>query len=726
VVVPFVVAALTATAAGAAIASMPAAGGAVEITTGVAPAKPGLTLAQLLPFERNKVEPIDMRKAFVEGYEAHKHRDFIATIERMQLASTGFLELGDYALFYLGAAERDSGDTQGAAAAFLRLTETYPQSVLADAAGVDYAWLQLKLGHPEFARPAAERVIGHAGESVSAQSARMILAYTMLAAHDIHGAYREAQTLRERFPAGANDGEARALAYAILRIYPEVANTSSFDYRRAEAAILLREGQPSAALAQIRPALAAQPPFTIRAELVWLEAEASRANAVAAKSALIRYLGLAPAGPHAAPALDGLAHICWHADDTAQARVYFGRIVIGFPASALASRSMFEIGRTYEDDGDLESARTEYQRLVKRYPASEAAAEARFRAPFMLYMQRRYELAVAEFSAARTAAREAGDRDRFAYWQGRALEQNGDQAEAGEIFSRVARSIESNYYPALARMRVDPGPPIFPAAAVPDPARFPDPPPAVAGPAQFHLSRVLMLRQLGLRELEPPELRAIEVQTGDAPELRNFVLAEMAASGAWYDALQMAQRMLNSAQINPLVAERIRYPRAYWELVSAAAGGKGLDPFLVAALIRQESLFNPDARSGSDARGLMQLLPSTAERYAAMAGVAASPLDLYDPNLSVALGTTYLKQLFGMFNGDMFKAVAAYNGGEHAVAGWVAKYPGDDDQWVENIEFQQTRDYVKKVIGGLREYRLLYQPPPPAASNSIPAAPSQE
>ena len=74
-----------------------------------------------------------------------------------------------------------------------------------------------------------------------------------------------------------------------------------------------------------------------------------------------------------------------------------------------------------------------------------------------------------------------------------------------------------------------------------------------------------------------------------------------------------------------------------------------------------------------------------------------------------------------MFNGNAFKAVAAYNGGEHAVAGWAAKYPGDDDQWVENIGYRETRDYVKKVVGGLREYRLLY----PAGSSVLPpAAPS--
>ena len=95
----------------------------------------------------------------------------------------------------------------------------------------------------------------------------------------------------------------------------------------------------------------------------------------------------------------------------------------------------------------------------------------------------------------------------------------------------------------------------------------------------------------------------------------------------------------------------------------------------MAALIRQESLYNPQARSTSDARGLMQLLPSTAEHWATAAGLSSASLDLYDPTVSVRIGTTYLKGLFQMFDGDPFKAVAAYNGGEHAVATWSKKYP---------------------------------------------------
>ncbi len=83
-------------------------------------------------------------------------------------------------------------------------------------------------------------------------------------------------------------------------------------------------------------------------------------------------------------------------------------------------------------------------------------------------------------------------------------------------------------------------------------------------------------------------------------------------------------------------------------------------------------------------------------------------LDLFDPAVNLELGTAYLKKLFEMFGGNAFKAVAAYNGGEHAVERWNARFKGDDDEWVENIDFRETREYVKKVLGGLREYHLLY------------------
>jgi len=143
----------------------------------------------------------------------------------------------------------------------------------------------------------------------------------------------------------------------------------------------------------------------------------------------------------------------------------------------------------------------------------------------------------------------------------------------------------------------------------------------------------------------------------------------------------------------------------------------------VLALTRQESLFNPEATSGSNARGLMQLIPSTAMKVATANGTDPAKVELFDPAANVALGTAYLKSLFEMFGDDEFKAVAAYNAGEHAVAKWVAEFGGDSDEWVENIRYPETREYVKKVIGGRREYMLLGRPP--ALAPAMDSSPTQ-
>ncbi|MGH8011322.1 MAG: transglycosylase SLT domain-containing protein [Candidatus Binataceae bacterium] len=684
------------------------------------PAMPaGVRMAQIFG-PRIKVVPIDPAQAFVEGYQAYRNHDTLGAIERFQFASRSFPDLADYALYYLGMARQANGELQPAADSFRDLYTQYPQSVMARDATLHYAQLEGKLNRPDLAIAAANRVIGASPPSID-QQARLVAAQAMAAQGDYRGAYDEARVIRGRYPTGAADSSARQLAYSLLRDHPGLADTSSLPYLTTEAALLVREARPTAALVMARRALALSPPLDTRAELVWIEAEASRANAMKARGIWLEYLTLAPTGPHAPAALNALAHSYWHVGDTGNARLYFGRLVRGFPHSGLVPYAMFEIGRTYEDDGALTEARAAYQRLARRYPLSESADSARFRAPFMLYMMKRYAQAASEFADMRERAETGSRRDMFMYWEARALEGEGESAHAREMLARVAGSTASNYYPELATLRTHVRPASFPAATAPDLAVVS--PPAVTGASSFHMTRVLAMRRLGLRELEPGELLRLEHAAAGNPDLRDFVLTEFQAVDAWYDAILMATRMSDRGELSHPMAERIRYPRAYWPLISSSAASSGLDPYLVMALIRQESLFDPNARSVSDARGLMQLLPTTAERFASLAALTASPLNLYDPAVSVELGTTYLKSLFAMFADDRFKAVAAYNAGEHAVAGWAAKYPGDDDQWVENIGYRETRDYVKKVIGGVREYRMLYADAY-GKFNSTPAPPS--
>jgi peptidoglycan lytic transglycosylase len=655
----------------------------------------------------------DAEQAFVDGYRAYQGRDYARAEARLGHAATNFPALADYALYYLGSAQRDAGDLNSAAATFERIEANYPQSVLVPRAELERARALVKLGRNADAAAVAARLVTRGPEPEIEQQARLTEAQAELALGDAHAAYRQAMELRDKYPRAASDADARALAYSILRATPAVADTTTLAYHKSEAELLLREGQAPLALQQAELALQLPPLVEERAALLWIEARALRSQPILAKRALLNYLKIAPKGPAAPAALEMLGLMYWRENDTAHARATFARIATGFPASQHAPGAMLRIGRIFEEEGKYDSARAEYRRLAARYPSSEPGAEARFRAPWTYYMTRQYKSAAAGFKMART--RGASERDMYDYWRARALDRIGEHDTARTLYLRVASSIESNYYPALATRRVAITAPDLPAARASDPSAFPVP--AVTGRAEFHLRRALTLRALGLKELEPAELRALEPAAETDPDLRSFVLAGFQASGAWYDAIVAATRMEKRGHLSREVAERVRYPRAWWDLLQRACAKRGLDPYLVLALARQESLFNPRATSVSDAQGLMQLLPSTARKIARESGTGGAQLDLYDPALNVELGTTYLGNLFEMFRGDEFKAVAAYNGGEHAVEQWTRKFPGDDDEWVENIGYRETREYVKKVIGGRREYLLLYRRESSASSS---------
>jgi len=658
--------------------------------------------------------PSDAKQAFVQGYEAYSGRDYPRAIERLTFAAANYPTLGDYALFYLGEAQQDQGDLTAAAATFERLRAEYPQSVLTPRGELALAQILLKLGRSSDASAVAIPLLATTSDPSIEQNARLVEAQALAAMGRDSDAYTQAMTLRESFPHGETDAKARSLAYSLRAANPAVSTLTGFSFHKNEAALLLREGQVSLALGEAEKALALAPTSPDRAEILWIDAQALHGDADRQKHALLEYLSIAPDGPAASAVLYDLALVYWKEDDSDRARATFGKIVAEFPASSHASGAMLRIGRIYEELGNYDAARSEYARLVQRYLGTDAAEDARFRMPWSFYMTRQYAKAAASFAAMRNKAESASEREMFEYWRARSLEKTGDNVAAHDIYLHLAQSVESNYYPTLAARRVSGVQAELPAAAAPDPSIYPTP--GSASPSvRFHLSRILALRSLGISDLQAGEYRALESAAAGDRSLRGFILAGLQSADAWYDAIVAATRMSKNGHINSEVAERIRYPRAYWDLFAHAAAQRSLDPWLVLALARQESLFNPRATSLADARGLMQLMPTTADRVARQAGDESSP-NLFDPQTNVQLGTTYLKSLLDMFAGDEFKAVAAYNGGEHAVQDWTRKFPGDDDEWVENIGYHETRDYVKKVIGGRREYLLLYGGESPAAS----------
>lgn len=158
--------------------------------------------------------------------------------------------------------------------------------------------------------------------------------------------------------------------------------------------------------------------------------------------------------------------------------------------------------------------------------------------------------------------------------------------------------------------------------------------------------------------------------------------------------------------VTPLL--RTMYPLGYRDVILLEAPRRNLDPFFVAAIIQVESSFNPHAKSPKGATGLMQIMPDTGAWIASRMGVSFSPSDLLEPEKNIALGCFYLQHLFQIFPTE-YAAVAAYNAGTGNVRGWLERglWNGEFES-LEDIPFQETRNYLRRVFHTWEFFRRLY------------------
>jgi soluble lytic murein transglycosylase len=479
--------------------------------------------------------------------------------------------------------------------------------------------------------------------------------------------------------------------------------------RLAEADLRLVEGDALGAQAEALAVLTAAPTREARDHALWAQARAAWSLGMhEAAEALCLALATGDVGAYNARALAQAARWRWNADDDPAALRLFREVARRFPDSREGPEALYAIARIQQESGEYDDALRTYDALAHAYPSSRTAAEARWRAAWVRYLAGDH-LGAAERFARLAQASERETRVAAEYWEARALDHAGDPQARAKLV-HVAEQHPATFYGMLAGARLGlsnarPSPEVL----APERPPFPD---ALTLP---HAIRARRYGELGLPELARRELDAISGAVSN-----DVLLQAYAAVEAPGPALRLARVSLGSR------LRRYLYPLGYWEVVRPMAEARGLDPLLVAALIRQESLFFPDAVSPADAHGLMQLLPTTARELAEAAGRPVPDRSaLHRVTTNIDLGTSLLRRLLDRYGGSRVKALAAYNAGERAVAKWERRYAGrPEDEFVELISYRETRDYVKAVLTHYEVYRQLYaserEPSPSATSRGSP------
>jgi soluble lytic murein transglycosylase len=171
------------------------------------------------------------------------------------------------------------------------------------------------------------------------------------------------------------------------------------------------------------------------------------------------------------------------------------------------------------------------------------------------------------------------------------------------------------------------------------------------------------------------------------------------------------QYLASGGELLPRDVQVVIFPLAYWETIRKYAAANELDPYIVAALTAQESTFVADIKSYAGAVGLMQFMIPDAREWARKVGLAYSASLRSNADASLRMGTAYLADLVRRFDNHVYLALAAYNAGPGRVHTWVDQRPGmSQEEFIEDIPYPQTQNYVKKVLATAEDYRRLYGP----------------
>ena len=427
-------------------------------------------------------------------------------------------------------------------------------------------------------------------------------------------------------------------------------------------------------------------------------------------------------------AMMGLANAYGRAKQWAQARSVADEMRKLDRSPTAQMRTLVQLGQRAEEGKDDVNASYFYRAAVNFFPGNSEVTPAHFYLAWQAHEAKNF----AESSRLLTehlavyAGNNTDFRGKSAYWAARDSERAGKLAEARAIYQGLLARYDANWYGYLAQQRLNDmtrngNAPVAKFAADSPVAR------AVANLQTVTVAeetagaaedeRIAKADQLNIIGTDDSALEELREPSGRNPNSPRVNLAIARIYRGQNDNVQALNYLKRSypdySQMKPEEMRRdewdVFYPLQYWDIIVQESRARGLDPYQVAGLIRQETVFNPRAVSPARAYGLMQLIVPTAVTTARRIGTdrAITMESLFEPRLNIQLGTAYFKDQLDKY-GKIEYVAAAYNAGPNRVVQWRASLPLQIDEWQEEVPFRETRLYIQGVVRNTLQYRRLY------------------
>jgi soluble lytic murein transglycosylase len=393
-----------------------------------------------------------------------------------------------------------------------------------------------------------------------------------------------------------------------------------------------------------------------------------------------------------------LAQIHDRIGENAEAVHRFLEFATAHPESPLADNALFYAALIRKHEGSHRDALELFRKILAEYPASSHAPRSLWESAWSLYLSGDFAQSAKTFAL---LSNDSAWREKALYWQGRALGHSGSEAAARSVYAVVQREFPAGYYALNIEKETGTRHTRIPHLEASFHASLPEPP---------GMERAQTLIALGLHEEARKELAAVKRRNGSSFKGSLAHAGLYLAMNDYRSAMGLFKmEALSRDNGNLPYAWAILYPAGFNDIVARHTANMGIDESLTYALIRAESSFSPTVRSPVGALGLMQLMPATAKDTAKGMGESVSTFQLTNPEVNVRIGTRHLRDLINRFNGNLVSAVAAYNAGSTPVTRWRKNFPTlREDEFIENIPYAETREYVKKVLAAREVYRRLY------------------